>query len=51
MQWVTGLVPMGLKWVKHEDDHSTSYEVGGIWNYLTTPRMLYGVPRDIFTLS
>jgi len=42
---------MGVKWVKHEDDHSTSYGVDGVWNYLTTPRKLYGVLRDIFTLT
>jgi hypothetical protein len=43
MQWVAGVLPPGVKWLRREADHSppTSAEVKKTWVYISTPPYIF----------
>jgi hypothetical protein len=58
IQWVTGALSLGVKWLGREADHSfpSSAEVDNAWSYTSTPQYVFMAwclvkHRDNFTLT
>jgi hypothetical protein len=43
VQWVQGALSLGVKWLRHEADHSppSSAEVKNAWSYTSTPQYAF----------